>query len=262
MKLKRKKWSDKAILTVAFLVIIACIIFAFLLPSKSDSLNCKNAKDSVSMDRRFYSLCFNSEAKQPFWVYQILSYEIRDTQDDSPADYSRDEKIPEKDQADAADYSDSPWVIGNFLFSTPKTFEGWKYSRHQYLFSVTSPQNPDFHKGYWKKLRGRVKTLVEEKGADISAVVSGPLFLKRDGFSKKVVFGANQIPVPTHFFQAIAPNPNENDLEIYIVPNENIDEDIPLSKFRCTSKVFEQKTEIKGINSIADNLRTYMPGIP
>jgi len=262
MKLKKRKWADKAILTVALLVIVACTIFAFLLPSKSDSLTCKDSKDLVSIDRRSYSLCFNVEDKQPFWVYQILRYEVREVQNESPTDYVQDDKIPEKYQATALDYEDSRFVMTNLLFSIPENFDGMKYLRHQYLFSVTSPQNPAFHKGYWKKLRDRVKTLVEEKGAVVSAVVSGPLFLKRDGFPKEAVFGANQIPVPTHFFQAIAPNPNENDLEIYIVPNENIDEDIPLSKFRCTSKVFEQRTGIKGINSIVDNLITYMPGMP
>lgn len=262
MKLKGKKWSDKATLVVALIVVLSVAILVFLIPTGSNALACKDSKDSVLIDRRFYSLCFNLKSKQPFWVYQILSYEINEVQSESLKDYVPDEKIPEKDQATALDYEDSHFVMTNLLFSIPETFDGLKYSRHQDLFSLTSPQEPSFHKGYWQKLRNRVKTLVEEKGSNVSAVVSGPLFLNQSKVPKEAVVGANHIPVPTHFFQAIAPNSNIKDLEIYIVPNEKIDDQISLSNFKVSSEEFERKTGIKGIQSISDNLKTYMPGMP
>ena len=69
-----------------------------------------------------------------------------------------------------------------------------------------------------------------------------------------MVIGPSDIPVPTHFFQVVAPSPNKENTEVYIVPNRKIAEDTPLSSFRLSLKEFEKKTGIVGVESVANPL--------
>lgn len=69
----------------------------------------------------------------------------------------------------------------------------------------------------------------------------------------------NEIPIPTHFFQVIIPNANENAIEAYIVPNRKIGEDVPLDHFKYDLKDFEKKTGLKDVKKITRNLKAVLP---
>jgi len=264
MKFKVKKGSHGSFVIITFVVVaILGIVTIILGPPPSGTLLYKDTKTSMSISREFYRLKFNKETKQPFWVLQFPRQEAFNRVLNEPLkNYYQDLDIPKKDQANEADYKGSHWVMSNFLFPLPKLAE--ERDQDQYLFSVTSPQDPEFHQGYWKKLRGRVKRLAMKNSGDRVGVLSGPLFLleNTNTHSNKRVFGDNRIPVPTHFFQVIAPTSDPRDMEAYIVPNEKINEQTPLRCFKVSLKEFEKKTKIKGVKSITNNLEVVGPGLP
>lgn len=256
VKFRGKARAEHILVLGIVLIVIIAILVLMLGPSRPDSLTCKDAKTSIMINRPLYSLCYNKETKQPFWILQFPDagcFEI--TPNESPNNYYQDLDIPKGEQASELDYKKSHWVMSTFLF--PFTKQDKELSGDNghdlYLFSVTSPQDPEFHNGYWGKLRNRVKTLAERRKLSLPnkvAVLSGPLFLSEN----ETIFGVNHIPVPTHFFQVIAPTANIDDIEIYIVPNKKIDEKISLNDFKVTIKEFEKKSGIKKADSIAADL--------
>jgi len=255
-----------AVILIVFIFIGVVLIFGiFFSGPRADTLSCKDSKRSIAINRDLYSLCFNRETRQPYWVLQILDQRsFKSSQSGSPKDYLQDPEIPKSEQASEMEYKHSHWVMGNFLFPFSKQDEelSGESSQDQYLFSVTSPQDPNFHKGYWEKLRDRVKTLSMKDRMLFNnhvAVLSGPLFLSKDGRTNKGILGENQIPIPTYFFQVIAPTTNANDIEAYIVPNEEISEAVSLDDFKVSIKEFEKKTKIKGVESIANDLQVIVP---
>ena len=162
--MKKEDVSSKTLLWLCLSIIFVLVGLAWgvsYFQSKEKTLVC-TGKQSVIIKRKFYHLCFSKEKKQPNWVAQLLTKDaLKLPQDKSAADYYPDFEIPKKDQASEEDYRNSGYVVGTFLFPFPDGVEEnkeWKYQ--EIVFSATSPQNPEFHRGYWKKLRNRVRKLL------------------------------------------------------------------------------------------------------
>lgn len=224
---------------------------------------CTTPNASIRIKRDLYELCYNWQTKQPAWVLQLydgMNSKVIYTEGANL--YRADPKIPQNDQASAEDYKSSDWVLGNYLFPFSKqSIELNAVSKEdQYFFSVTSPQDPDFHSGYWKKLRNYAhdQARKSEMPAYIG-VLTGPLFLSDNTEKNLGVLEPNHIPIPTHFFQVIVPDANENDIEAYIVPNQKISEDVPLDHFKYDLKDFEKKTGLKDVMKIAKRLNVILP---
>ncbi len=175
------------------------------------------------------------------------------------SDYYQDLSIPTTDQASHEDYKNSEWAVGNYLFPFSK-YEAAESDKtdspnDDYLFSLTSPQDKNFHNGFWKLLRKRPEVLAQQKSGVFSyhgvVILSRPLFLN----ISTSFLEPGHIPVPSHFFQAIAPSSEVKDIEVYIVPNIDISSDTPLNEFRVTLEEFETKSGIKGIEALGN----YMP---
>ena len=231
---------------------------------KSSMPTCSNSKGSKTIQRDFYSLCFDLETKQPTWVLQVVdSRSFSSSSSECLADYRPDLAIPIENQASAGDYKGAQWIISNYLFSFDPDVEelSSENPKDRFFFSVTSPQNPEFHKGYWKKFRSRVEAVEKAKLALFNyniAVLSGPLFLTEDS-KKRRFFGSAHIPVPTHFFQVVVPSARPDDIEVYIVPNENIDMSKPLNDFKVPLEDFEKRSGIRDVADITQRLITPGP---
>lgn len=227
---------------------------------------CKD-KNDISIRRDLYLLCFNKENKQPSWVFQMVGIDsFKDLLSDSPSEYYQDIAIPKNDQASEQDYNDTHWAIGNYLFPFGEESIKQLYinPNEQYLFSVTSPQDRKLNEGYWKKLRDRVKQLVDSKeGTFYSSVgvFSGPLFLY-DKNMKKEFLAASNLPVPTHFFQIIIPHPSGEDMEIYIIPNQYIDQNLSLKNFQVSMEKLETISGIKGLKNVNKLVPTPLMPLP
>ncbi len=250
-----------------WLFIAACVVGLVVIiivgydPGTTPTCTTPNA--SIRIKRDLYELCYSWQNKQPAWVLQFYDgTNSRVIHTEGVNLYRADPKIPQNDQASADDYESTDWVLGSYLFpfskrATELTNESEEL---QYLFSVTSPQNADFHSGYWRKLRNyaREQANKSEFPAYIG-VLSGPLFLSKNTDKHLGMLEPNDIPVPTHFFQVIIPNANENAIEAYIVPNRKISEEMPLDHFKYDLKDFEKKTGLKDVKKIARNLKAALP---
>lgn len=230
--------------------ISAIVIFAYIKgPKPPLEQSCFSRKGSVLIKRDYYNLCFNKETKQPNFVLQNVYDKQSDKYQKEPiADYYQDYDVPKGSQASEEDYEGSNWAIGNYIFSLSESETSWDGSQDNpgggLLFSVTSPQNAAFHKGFWKKLRQHVFNLTKNQQEVV--VLSGPLFL--DDSSSYLEPG--HIPVPSHFFQATCPSSNVKNIEVYIVPNKGIDITTPLDSFKVSTKEFEKKSGIKGVETL------------
>ena len=85
------------------------------------------------------------------------------------------------------------------------------------------------------------------------AVISGPLFFQEKK-NDPTFLGSSHCPIPTHFFQVIFPTANPDDVEVYVVPNENIDMSKPLSDFKVSLRELEKQSGIKDMKGVARRL--------
>ena len=228
--------------------------------SRSDNCLSKDKpRTEILITREFYQLSFNTQTKQPNWVLQKASKEsfsapIKEDMDD----YYPDLEIPKDVQSSSSDYLESKFVMSSLLFPVTKAEASPEELRYQYFFSVTCPQNPEFHQGYWKKLRKRVKEVSDEWNRNV-LVLSGPLFLPDRGQTTYSVIGSNQIPVPTHFFQVIFQTMDLDKAEAYIVPNQKIDVHLPLGSFEVSLTEFRRRSGVL----LPENMSDYFsPPIP
>ena len=238
----------------SFLYIAFCITASGC--SQSDSQLSKDTpRTEILITREFYQLSFNTQTKQPNWVLQKVSKEAFSTQIKEDMDnYYHDLEIPKDVQASSSDYLGSKFVMASLLFPFTKTDVSAEEFRHQYFFSVTCPQNSEFHQGYWKKLRKRVKEVSADWNRNV-LVLSGPLFLPDKKQARYSVIGSNQVPVPTHFFQIIFPTMDLDKAEAYIVPNQKIDVDLPLESFGVSLNEFRIRSGVL----LPKNMSDYFP---
>lgn len=258
-RLRAQKFGGKWLGPVGFFIVIALIVLGILSSNNGSKppleQSCNSRKNSTLIHRSYYYLCFNKETKQPNWVLQRLQNKEFDLSHTSPiTDYYQDYDIPSSFQASASDYENSTLDIGNYLFplkSRTSSSLGDSNPANGLLFSVTSPQDAGFHKGYWEKLRKYVAAAATNSESDgFVAVMSGPLFLEKSSDYLE----PGHIPVPSHFFQVVTRSMNVEDIEAYIVPNSNVSVDTPLSKFKVPIKELEEKSGINGIETIGSVL--------
>ena len=70
---QNKKVEIAILLTILAFIVEALVITFYFPGSRVDKLSCKDQRNSIAIKRELYSLCFNKETKQPYWVLQIIS---------------------------------------------------------------------------------------------------------------------------------------------------------------------------------------------
>ena len=100
------------------------------------------------------------------------------------------------------------------------------------------------NRGYWAKLEKHVRDLT--KDYQNVYVITGPLYLPNveEGgrrYVKYQVIGPNDVAVPTHFFKVISlEKESKIETRAYILPNEEIPNEIPLDNFLTTVEKVEK----------------------
>lgn len=175
-------------------------------------------------------------------MLQVLTPESISSMVETSQRFQANPNIPKSVRAEISDYEGSGFDIVQLLLpiyaDNPEELS--------YLSSV-SPQVPELKKGNWKLLENHIIKLSQERSRIV--VISGPLYLPQDDsdgktYVKYQVIGENEVAVPTHFFKVVylSGNPTEQP-EMFIVPNEDINESIPLNSFQiATQEEFERKS--------------------
>ena len=250
----KKSFKDQALWSL--LSLLLCI-FASACSQSDHNSNLSRPQTEIEVNRKFHILNFNTQTKQPNWIIQKAGEEnFKLKEMENPATYYPDLEIPIGVQSNVSDYQSSKYVMASLLFPISKIYATPAEMRHQYFFSVTTPQHAEFYHGYWQKLRQEVKK-VKAKWDHDALVLSGPLFLPDGKETTYQVIGDNQIPVPTHFFQVIFPSMDEEKAKAYIVPNGNINLDIPLSSFEVSLIEFERRSGVL----LPETIAKYFPPV-
>jgi endonuclease G len=191
--------------------------------------------------RGSYLLCYDAKHRQPRWVYERLTEEgLKGETERKNYDFQEDPLIPEPFRSTSKDYQKSGYDRGHLCpaadaKSSPETMSATFY------LSNTSPQMPQFNRGYWFKFEKYVRELA--KLYPSLHVYTGALYLPKNSEGKKYikyeVIGPNDVAVPTHFFKVIFVE-SEKEAEAYILPNEHIPKQTDLEDFRVPLEQVEK----------------------
>lgn len=200
------------------------------------------------IQRQDYSLAYDARHKNAHWVYTKLSKHAAKKQlKRKECDFHEDLLIPKHVRATNKDYKDSGFDRGH-LYPAADASSQEAMQESFYLSNIT-PQNPQFNRGYWKKLENHLRELTEDY--ETLHVFIGPLYamhLKQKGvqYIKYQVIGENQVAVPTHFFAVIFVEDMDKQLfsKSYVLPNRLIEPEIPLSQFLTNLETVEKMSGI------------------
>lgn len=197
------------------------------------------------IQHRGYTLGYDSRNRNPCWVMEVLTKEsLKGNADRVDCQFKEDGAIPIHLQAKLEDYRSSGYDRGHLapasdFKSSPEAMED------SFFLSNMCPQEPQFNRGYWKKLENYVKDLT--LGSKIVKVITGPLYIpqkEKNGlrYVKYRVIGENNVAVPTHFFKVILSEKLSGsiDAQAYILPNQAIAQEVPLEKFKTTIQQVEK----------------------
>lgn len=223
-----------------FLVILIVTVL-----SLGSVLNSNQLSDTYPIfERQGYSVCYDGRNKVPFWVREYLTKESLESNFDRKGiDFKEDKSIPSSIRSTLKDYKGTGFDRGHICPSRDSSFSE-EALEETFLLSNVTPQEPRFNRGYWKKLEKHIRDLTQEY--DSLEVFSGPLYLPYNDpngkrYVKYQVIGENDVAVPTHFFKIIIA---EDKVWSYILPNQEIQKDIPLESFEVT---LEKVEKVSGI---------------
>ncbi len=245
---------------IAFVALIVGIegtilVFAINSPNKNlpvtQIVNDRNSTCSYAYDGR---------TKGPSWVLQVITPgEAREIISD--VKFYEDTSIPPSMRSQLSDFQNSGFDIAHLV----NVSEEGVFST-EFPISTASPQLPQFNRVYWAKIDSYIRELVKKLGVMRILVITGPLYLphkESNGkwYVKYQVIGENQVAVPTHFFKAIF-YPTENfsrtgspvGSEIYVIPNQDLSESVPLDSFRTSIENFQK---ISGV-ILPEDIKSYI----
>lgn len=209
---------------------------------------------------------FDGRTKNPSWVMEMIK-PSNTKQNLSSITFKEDLSIPSIMRPTLADYKDSGYTIAHLLDASEQ-----KTSNKEFLLSTTSPQLTQFNQIYWAKVDNYVQELVKKLNGDGVLVLTGPLFLPYTAKNGKryvsyEVIGDGNLAVPTHFFKIIYypvphPDPYQGGFDInseaYLIPNKNLNENVPLNSFKTSPEYIEK---ISGI-VLPTHIKTWFISMP
>ena len=198
--------------------------------------------------RQDYSLAYDARTKNAAWVYTKFTGErSKENLKRKDCDFREDPLIPKHLRATNRDYKESGFDRGHL--SPAADASSQESLQETFYLSNIAPQDPQFNRGYWKKLEHYLRELTENY--ETLHVFVGPLYLqnlKHKGlkYVKYQVIGENQVAVPTHFFAVVFVEDMDKKLfaKSYILPNRPIAAEIPLNQFLSTLEKVERLSGI------------------
>ena len=155
------------------------------------------ARDAVLIEYTGYCVCYNADARLPFWVaYELTGAEVdAAVADKKGKGFRRDPRV-ELPQADWYDYKGSGWSRGHMA---PAADFKWSEDALWDTFYYTNccPQNRWMNNGPWNVLENQVRRWAKAWGNVY--VVTGPV-LKDRQFG---TLGPDEVVIPVAFFKAL-----------------------------------------------------------
>ncbi len=200
------------------------------------------------IERTGYVLAYDGRTRHANWVYEELTASsLEGEAERSGLDFMEDPLIPLSMRATKEDYKGSGFDRGH-LRPAANARSSLQAMKESFYLSNITPQHPQLNRKYWIKLERYVRELT--KTYAIVYVITGPLFLPEkaeDGkkYVRYQVIGENNVAVPTHYFKVIrGKKDGVIKTEAFIIPNQPIEQSVPLENFSVTLEKVERSAGI------------------
>ncbi|XP_063754307.1 endonuclease G, mitochondrial isoform X2 [Eleginops maclovinus] len=200
--------------------------------------------------RESYVTSYDPRTRTASWVIERLN----------PASLSgpSDRKscnFKEDDRSTNADYRGSGFDRGHLAAAANHKWSQ-KAMQDTFYLSNVAPQNPHLNQNTWNNLEMLCRSLT--KHYLNVYVCTGPLYLPRQEADGKLyvqyqVLGSNHVAVPTHFFKVLILEQLDGrgvELRSYVLPNEPIDEKVPLERFLVPIETIERAAGLQFVPNI------------
>lgn len=185
----------------------------------------------------YYTISYSNQHKNAEWVaYELLGARLDLSNREERQSFRADPNV--RAEASSSDYSNSGYDRGHLVPAHDMDFNQKAMSESFYMSNV-SPQVPDFNRGIWKSLEGRIRKWAKKEKR--LYVITGPLL-------KKTVEEADRISptgptIPRGFFKIVMDyDGNEKKAIAFMFKNKNIDQ--PLERFVTTIDLVEKYTNL------------------
>lgn len=199
---------------------------------------------------------FDRRLRNPHWVAEHITPQSLAMRggDRSHSYFTEDGTVPEKFRAKLADYHRSGFDRGH---QVPAADAKWSQEAMDHTFLLTNmcPQVGDgFNRDYWAHFEDFCRRLTNHYPS--VRIVTGPLYLPRrdpqDGkwrVSYEMIGSPPSVAVPTHFFKVIFAEDGRTGGQVhlgaFVLPNQPIDNDKPLSDFEVPVEAVERASGLE-----------------
>ncbi|KAF7643677.1 hypothetical protein LDENG_00235350 [Lucifuga dentata] len=206
--------------------------------------------------RESYVTSYDPRTRTASWVIEKLSpSSLSGPSDRKYCDFKEDNSVHVFHRATNADYRGSGYDRGHLAAAANHKWSQKAMDDTFYLSNI-APQNPHLNQKTWNNLEKLCRSLT--KHYLNVYVCTGPLYLPRQEADGKLyvhyqVLGQNHVAVPTHFFKVVILEQADSggvELRSYILPNQPVDENIPLERFLVPIETIERASGLLFVPNI------------
>lgn len=206
--------------------------------------------------RESYVTSYDPRTRTASWVIERLSpASLTGPSDRKRCEFKEDDSVHVYHRATNADYRGSGFDRGHLAAAANHKWSQKAMDDTFYLSNV-APQNANLNQNTWNNLEKLCRSLT--KHYLNVYVCTGPLYLpsqEEDGklYVRYQVIGRNHVAVPTHFFKVLILEQADGrgvELRSYVLPNEPIDEKVPLERFLVPIETIERASGLLFVPNI------------
>ncbi|XP_045890904.1 endonuclease G, mitochondrial [Micropterus dolomieu] len=206
--------------------------------------------------RESYVTSYDPRTRTASWVIERLNpASLTGPSDRKRCDFKEDDSVHMFHRATSADYRGSGFDRGHLAAAANHKWSQ-KAMEDTFYLSNVAPQNPHLNQNAWNNLEKLCRSLTK-RYLNVY-VCTGPLYLPRqedDGklYVRYQVLGRNHVAVPTHFFKVLILEQADGrgvELRSYVLPNEPIDEKVPLERFLVPIETIERASGLLFVPNI------------
>ncbi|XP_031165257.1 endonuclease G, mitochondrial [Sander lucioperca] len=206
--------------------------------------------------RESYVTSYDPRTRTASWVIERLDpASLSGPSNRKYCDFKEDDSVHVFHRATNEDYRGSGFDRGHLAAAANHKWSQ-KAMQDTFYLSNIAPQNPHLNQKAWNNLEQLCRSLTK-RYLNVF-VCTGPLYLPRQEADGKLyvryqVLGRNHVAVPTHFFKVLILEQGGGrgvELRSYVLPNEPIDEKIPLERFLVPIETIERASGLQFVPNI------------
>ena len=215
-------------------------------------------------------LAYSNIHKAPLWVCEHLASYNVDKKDETvtrvQSKFRPDESVYPVFRSQNKDYLNSGYDRGHLAAAANHKQSQTAMNDTFFLSNICPQTGKGLNRSKWNNLEKRGRTLARKHSS--VHVLTGPLYLPtvigNEKFVKYKLIGDNNVAVPTHFYKAIVAQSSKGGyhLECYVMPNEEIRDDVPISSFLVPKYAIEKGAGYFVFEFIADSQYKTINGLP